>query len=179
MSEENLNHEEDIIDETTNNGEGSENISEVDQAFIDRVNEETGKDFKNIEGITKSLKQSDKDFAEKGQQTKKIVSQNNDIEMSEELLLIKNPEAETVLDDIQIVADSKYNGNKLQAYRNETWLQEKATNEMQKEENIKKIKSPSSSVRSVEPSAKVTDEDKRIADKFFSGDITRYMKTKK
>lgn len=180
MSEENLNHEEDIKDETANNGEGSENISETDQEFIDRVNEETGKNFKSVEAITKSLKQMDKDFAEKGQQTKKNVSQNldNESDISEELLLIKNPEAETVLDDIKVVADSKYGGNKIKAYREESWLQEKATNEMQKEENIKKIKSPSSSVRSVEPSAKISDEDRRVADKYFGGDVTRYMKVK-
>lgn len=180
MSEENLNHEGDIIDETTNDGEGSENINEGEKEFIDKVNNATGKAFPSIEAIAKSLKQQDKDFAEKGQQAKKNVSQNvnDEIDISEELLLIKNPEAEIVLKDIRAVADSKYGGNKRKAYQEETWLQNKAQIEMQKEENIKKIKKPSNSVRGVEPSAKVSDEDKRIAYKYFGGDINRYMKAK-
>lgn len=180
MSEENLNREEDIIDETAVDGEGSENINEGEKEFIDKVNNATGKNFPSIEAIAKSLKQQDKDFAEKGQQAKKNVSQNvnNEIDITEELLLIKNPEAEIVLEDIRAVADSKYNGNKKLAYQEEVWLQNKAQIEMQKEENIKKIKKPSSSVRSVEPSAKATDEDIRIANKYFGGDINRYMKVK-
>ena len=181
MTEEKSNLDEDIKDDETDEGDETE-VSEKDQEFINKVNEETGKNFKSVEAITKSLKQMDKDFADKGQQKKVVkpvvkVTDSNE-EITEELLLVKNPEAESVLDDVKAVADAKYGGNRVKAYREEAWLQEKAKIEMQKEENIKKIKSPSSSVRSVEPSAKVTDEDKRIADKYFGGDIARYLKVK-
>lgn len=180
MSEENLNHEEDIIDETTADGEGSENINEGEKEFVDKVNSATGKNFPSIDAIAKSLKQQDKDFAEKGRQAKKNASQNldNESDISEELLLIKNPEAETVLDDIKVVAESKYGGNVIKAYREESWLQEKATNEMQKEENFKKIKSPSSSVRRVEAPVKITDHDRKMADQYFQGDMKRWLKYK-
>jgi hypothetical protein len=181
MTEE-IKPDEDIFDEIDEDEteEGDEEVKEGDQEFIDKVNKETGKNFKSVEAITKSLKQMDKEFAEKGQikkEVKSVVADGNE-DITEELLLVKNPEAETVLDDVKAVADAKYNGNRVKAYREEAWLQEKAKIEMQKEENIKKIKSPSSDVRHVEPSVKVTDEDKRIADKYFGGDIARYLKVK-
>jgi len=176
MSEKDLNLDED------NNGE--EPIVETptgeekdDKAFLDSVNEKTGKDFKSIDALAKTVKQIDKEFAKKGQLKEEVLGDKEEI--TQELLLVKNPEAETVLDDIKKLATDKYGGNLKKAYDNEGWIREKAKFEMTKRENLKKIKSPEAGIKTEEPITKLTDEDKRIADKYFGGDYTRYLKVKK
>jgi predicted Zn-dependent protease len=144
--------EEDIFDETetSNESEGDgtkDNVSAEDEAL--RVyNERTGKTFKSWDDVQKSTKEADKLFA-KGTHKQEEPSPSTSVAPNvyeEELLTLKYPEAETILDDISDIAKKMGKGI-LEVYRQEKWLQDKAkavSEEIRiEQENKSKINAPS------------------------------------
>lgn len=154
-------------DKTSNPLEGDESSSsdDLEEVFADEeessssdtetlaaINQKSGKNFKSLDDVAKSLKQADKLFAEQGQKAKeKAKSSNPDNQPSnnedvlEEIILVKHPEAEHVLKDIKQIAKST-GRNIMKVYREETWLQEKARAEEKRLKDEGKISSPASSI---------------------------------
>jgi hypothetical protein len=94
----------------------------------------------------------DKFFSEKGKEAPKPVSEpkeaptpspNDDVT---ELFLTGTPQAELVKDDLKTVADAKYNGSIIKAWKGEEWLHAKAEALSEQEKAKKKIQSPSNQI---------------------------------
>jgi hypothetical protein len=144
MSEEKSNlderEDEDIFDEpkTLNDSEGDQS---EDTSALDEYNRRTGKNFKSWDDVVKSTKEADKLFS-KGihKEQPKVV---DDVS---ELFFTTTPQAELVKDDLEKVS-KLHGGSILKAWREEKWLQEKATllsKEREEErENLSKIGRPS------------------------------------
>jgi hypothetical protein len=87
-------------------------------------------------------------------------SNSNDVDA---LFLEQTPEAEEVEDDLKAVAEAKYGGSKVRAWREESWLREKAKSlndvKKQDEENKSKIDAPDSGISGKVDVTKLTDKD--------------------
>lgn len=83
-----------------------------------------------------------------------------------ELFLESKPEAELVKDDLQTIADAKYNGSIIKAWKGETWLHEKAKALSESERAKGKIQAPSNEISSnmdMSSIAKLPDEEQASA----------------
>lgn len=83
-----------------------------------------------------------------------------------ELFLESKPEAELVKDDLQKIADAKYNGSIIKAWKGESWLHEKAKALSDAEVAKGKIQAPSSETSSnmdMSSIAKLPDEEQAAA----------------
>jgi len=83
-----------------------------------------------------------------------------------ELFLESKPEAELVKDDLQKIADAKYNGSIIKAWKGESWLHEKAKALSDAEVAKGKIQAPSSETSSnmdMSSVAKLPDEEQAAA----------------
>lgn len=135
--------EEEVEETTPTEGSDFEDNSEMsDEAFLAKVNKIEGRNYKSIEAYEKSVKERARAFSEQGQQKKAEEKSNTtssvaDTEVFTELLLVRNPEAELVKEDLEQVAEAKYEGNLLKAYRAESWLQDKAKSLSEKEQKKK------------------------------------------
>ena len=178
MPEENLNQD---GEDTSKLGQGSEsNDNSLDDFFADE-DESKGETLEEkvarMEAETAQLKKAiAKGFSEKGRekaqqqnQAKNDNSWRNDDVI--EMFFENKPEAELVKDDLQMIADAKYNGSILKAWKGEKWLQEKASSV--REENIAKgkIQPPSqgsSAPKSMESIYRLGDEEQAQAIKKMS-----------
>ena len=108
-----------------------------------RINQATGKNFKSLEDVAKSLQQADIEFAKKGQEPKepKITKPEpvRDDELAEEVLLTRHPEAELVIEDARKIARDK-GVSVLKAYRETKWLSQEAKSRAELQEEQEKSK---------------------------------------
>lgn len=144
--------------------EKSEDIS--DEAFLKKVNEVEGRNYKSIEDYQKTVKERNKDFSEEGQKKKPIESTpKNDTGLSDEDIIEtyfdNKPKAQLVMDDIKEIAKSK-GISEIQVWKTEKWLHKKADELAEDEENKGKIGDPSNNVAE----KKTLDETKKMAQKF-------------
>lgn len=152
MTDENLNQEEEVLDTTPANGSESDDALDLESLFADESQEESEDDEvtqlkKKVENIEKGVR---KYFSDKGRTEKQDVpvKQESNLDDVSELFFAQVPQAEGVQDDLKKIADAKYNGSILKAWRGESWLQEKATalDNAKKEDEVNrsKIDRPSS-----------------------------------
>lgn len=136
MSKEDLNQEEEVT--TTPNPESeSEDATELDALFADDdAGEESDEEDKvaklekKIQDIQKGV---NKFFSEQGRKAKQEVKVENKEEVKpvdtddlSELFFAQIPQAELVQDDLKKIADAKYNGSILKAWKGESWIQDKS-----------------------------------------------------
>lgn len=162
MSEENLNQQEEVKKTNPNDGSESEE-AEVDFENLfgadDEAQEDENPDDKvaRLEKTVADLKKGiSKAFSQKGREEKSKQEESKTEDKSEsrkdddltELFFAQVPNAELVDSDLQAVADAKYNGSILKAWKNEKWLQDKANSlseaKKNEEESKSKISKPSS-----------------------------------
>lgn len=177
---ENLNQDErefednDVETDDLNSQDGEETTEEP--MTLSEWNEKTGKNFKSWDDVAKSQKQIDKDFAQ-GKVKKEQPAQVNDFDDITEMFMVQNPVAEVVKDDLKTIADAKYNGSIIKAWKGEGWLRDKATalENSKKEEEISKskISAPASFKGSNKSFENVTLEDLK---KMSSSDKVKYTK---
>ena len=94
-----------------------------------------------------------------------------------ELFFAQIPQAELVSGDLRSIADKMYDGSILKAWRNESWIQEKAKSlsdaKIRDEENRSRIAKPSNGTSSPRTDfSKVKDED---VNKLSSSDKVRWL----
>jgi hypothetical protein len=166
MEEELLLNEEDTKEtekETEESTPQDGNDSLSDEQFLAKVNEIEGRNYKTVEDYKKTVKHRNEEFAKQGQKKETETVTPN---LAEEILYVREPEAELVKDDIKIVAETKYNGDMLRAYREESWLKDKALLESekkkQKEESEGKMSAPSSQITGEGKKIKLSDADRKL-----------------
>lgn len=154
MTEENLNPQEEV---TTTPTEGSESEEALDFEALfadDDLQDDVPVSREEFNALKKGVS---KYFSQKGREEKAKVepkvepkSESKNDEDLTELFFAQKPEAELVEGDLKQIADSKYGGSILKAWKGESWLHEKAqilSEAKKKEEESKsKIAKPSSTV---------------------------------
>jgi hypothetical protein len=171
---------------------------EKEKIALEIHNKKTGKSFKSWDDVAKSVKEADKAFAQHPPK-KKVENvtppvaqpvekpegkpQTLDADLAEEVMLMRFPELASATDtrkELKELAALK-GVSELSLYKTTTYFQNKAKEESESkkemEGNKERIGSPSAPDGGV-PKTKVTKEDVKIAEKFFGGDIARYMKSK-
>lgn len=110
-------------------------------------------------------------FSEKGRKDKvtteeKTIEKSTPLDDVAEMFFDSKPEAELVKDDLQMIADAKYNGSILKAWKGEKWLQEKAKSVQEDNVAKGKIQPPSqgsSAPKSMEAISRLSDEEQASA----------------
>jgi len=156
MSKEDLNQQEEVSETKPADGSESEQVDELQDLFADDSQEDENEEDKvtrlekKLENIQNGV---NKYFSEQGRKAKedvktkpesKVVAPSDDIS---ELFYAQIPKAELVSDDLKTIAESKYNGSILKAWKGESWIQEKASalesTKNEDEANKSKISKPS------------------------------------
>lgn len=152
---------------TPQQGNSDEDASDNEtQSHVDWYNNLGGGKHKSEETIKKTIAESRKLFSDKGRQANSMSSPVNEEEAKDEMILTgHDPNAQFVMDDIKEVARTT-NKSIFTAYKENSWLQAKATSEAEKEVNLKKVGSPSNQVKQGK-----TEEDK--IEKIFSGNLPK------
>lgn len=172
MSKEEITPEEEVKTTPTDGNDSDDlfddsNDDLSDEQFLTKVNEIEGRNYKSVEDYKKTVKHRNAEFAKKGKkkETEKVTPN-----LAKEILFVRNPEAELVEADLQEVADAKYKGDYLSAYRNETWLKEKAKIQVEekkrKELSEGKASDPSSKIQGEKLKINLSNADKRLMDKY-------------
>lgn len=160
MSKEDLNQEEEVEETKPSTESESDDATELDALFADDSDDEDDEDEndkvakleKKIENIEKGVR---KFFSEQGRKAKQEKKVENNEEVKpvptddiSELFFAQIPQAELVQEDLKTIADAKYGGSILKAWKGEKWLQEKskalAAAKKEDEANREKIKKPAS-----------------------------------
>lgn len=167
---------------------------EKERIALDAYNKATGKNYKSMADVVKSEKERDKLFAQHPRKVTKdniptntgqpaAESQQLDPEVLESVIITRYPElgaAPETLRELKEAAELK-GVSMFAVYKESNYLQNRAKNESSSrvadEENRGRVSSPSGNEPG-KPKLKYTVEDKRIADKFFKGDVARYLKHK-
>jgi hypothetical protein len=153
MSEEDPTHEEEVPTTPAAGGE-SEGDSEFDELFKEIESKEAGEISKEeFDAMKKGVA---KYFSDKGRKTKENAAEavvpasketpthtSDDVT---ELFLESKPEAALVKDDLQKIADAKYGGSIIKAWKGEEWLHDKASALKESEVSKSKIQSPSGTI---------------------------------
>jgi hypothetical protein len=149
-------NEDSTLDEKRNSEEADEDLDSLfaedeeqeDEAPISR--EEYNRLLKGTKKLATELgriKSQPKTEVKEKEPTKEVLHQIDDVS---ELFFNQMPKAELVNDDLRAVADAKYGGSILKAWKGESWLQDKATSlenaNKDDEENKGKINKPSSGI---------------------------------
>lgn len=164
MPEENVNHEEEVTT-TPPIGTGTED-TELEALFKEEEAPEGETAEERVERLEAELAKTKKGvakyFSEKGRKekaaqapdtAKKTPTQTSDDVT--ELFLESKPEASYVKDDLQKIADAKYDGSIIKAWKGETWLHKKAKALSEEEAAKGKIQPPSSQTPSVTDMASI------------------------
>jgi len=152
-TKEDLNQDEEVEETKPNQGDESEEADELNDLFSNDDSDDDSDDNsdedkvarleKKIEDIQKGV---NKYFSEKGREKKQEEKEEPIKETSlddlSELFYAQTPQAELVQDDLVAIAEAKYGGSILKAWRNETWVQDKASSldSAKKEEEVTKSK---------------------------------------
>lgn len=130
----------------------SEDALDLDDLFADEDDsqEEELSETEQLKAEIKRLEKGIKTLAERQgrekntdeKQQTKTESKSNDLDDVSEMFFTHTPVAELVSDDIKTIADAKYNGSVIKAWRNEKWLQDKANSldSARKEEEANRAK---------------------------------------
>lgn len=171
---ENDDKEESQDDPTPKEGSDSEKADQEkalsDEAFLIKVNEVEGRDYKSIEDYKKTVAERNKEFSEEGRKDK--VEKKDTPSEQDDLVAIfydSNPKAERVKDDLKKIAKSQ-GISEARAWRGNDWVQDKAeyleAKEAENSKNKKKVMSPSNEV----PEEK-KDADQKAMEKRLSEDL--------
>jgi hypothetical protein len=155
MTDENLNPQEEV--KTTPPAGSESEETDLESLFADEEapeGEQPDDKVARLEKTVSDLKKGiAKAFSDKGRETKEVKAEpKTDKDDVNELFYAQKPEAELVESDLKQIADAKYNGSILKAWKNETWLQDKAkamsAAKKIEEESKSKISKPSSATGS-------------------------------
>jgi len=156
--------------------DSEETSSEFDESFLEdsETDEDTPVSREEFNNLQKGIKKIATELGRKNvkdtvdeteSETNKVVTpvvDNSDSDV-DALFLEQTPEAEEVEKDLKAIADAKYGGSKVKAWREEPWLQDKAKalNDVKKqdEENKSKIDAPDSGISGKVDVTKLTDKD--------------------
>lgn len=188
MPEENVPQEEEVTT-TPTPGTGTED-ADLESLFNEEVAPEGETAEEKVARLEAKLEETRKGvskyFSEKGRKEKEakqtVTTQKTPTHTSDdvtELFLESKPEAVLVKDDLQQIADAKYNGSIVKAWKNESWLQAKAKSLSEEEAAKGKIQPPSNQpaqTTSFEAVARMSDEDQAQAIKKMSDkDYTKWQ----
>lgn len=169
---------------------GDDEISDEEKTRIalETLNRVTGKTYKSLEDYAKSEKERDKLFAQttppkKEKPEPRPAQQAMDPDIQEALLYATYPElrnAPETVKELQEAASLK--GKSLfSIYKESTYLRNRAKDESsgtEEDANKERVFVPGPVVHPKKGETKPTEEDVRIATKYFHGDVERYMKVK-
>lgn len=166
-----------------------EDISEEEKSKIalETLNKITGKNYKSLDDYQKSEKERDKAFSQRKPQ-KEVPSPKTttsiDPDIQEALLFATHPElreAPEALKELREAADLK--GKSVFAvYKESTYLQNRAKEESSipaGNPDAARVMAPSAAVPQKKSDIKPTEEDIRVANRYFGGNVERYLKVKK
>jgi hypothetical protein len=169
MNEEDLNQDGEDVSKQNLGSESDD--SELDALF----KEMDSKDEVSREEFDKYKKSVSKYFADKGRKAKEaakaiapvkeIPNQSSSDDVTE-LFLESRPEAALVQDDLKIVADAKYGGSIIKAWKGENWLHAKASALAEENANRSKISTPTNRIEGefdLKGIAQMSDEDQALA----------------
>lgn len=178
MAEANLNHDEEVKTIPPNGSEAEDTFADLFKEEEAPEGETLEQKVARMEKETEAMKKGvSKFFSDKGRkekaevkvEKKETVNQSSDDVT--ELFLESKPEASLVKDDLKTIADAKYNGSIVKAWKEETWLHEKAKALSEQEVNKGKITPPSSetaTVTNMEAVSKMSDDEQAKAIKNMS-----------
>ena len=120
---------------------------ESEEEVVAKVNKVTGKHYKSIDDVAKSIKSADETIKNLGRQQQVAPQSQTSPDDIEVLFYGSAPKAGLVKEDLKIIAEAKYGGSILKAWNNENWIQEKAESldreERRKATDAKKVLAPS------------------------------------
>lgn len=166
MTEENSNLEEEEIS-TPAVGDESED-SELEDLFAETGDTVTREEFDALKkGVAKYFSQKGREKTKEAPAPKETPTQPSDDVT--ELFLESKPEAELVKDDLKTIADAKYGGSIIKAWKGEEWLHAKAQALSEESKAKSKVQTPSNQIEgeidfeniSAEQVAKLSDKDYR------------------
>lgn len=173
-------------EQSTLDNESESESAELDSLFdSEETNEETPvsrEEFNNlIKGVQKlaTIKGREKKQVEEVKEVVEAPKEEKPMDDVSELFFSSTPQAELVQDDLQAIADAKYDGSILKAWRNEKWVQEKASvlDSAKKEDEVNKSKvskpSASTGASKMDFSHVKSDED---LSKLSEADKVKYVK---
>lgn len=142
---------EEEVETNPTQGSESEDALDLESLFDADESQDDGDEEDKVAKLEKKLENIEKGvrkyFSENGRKAKQESQKtetpsNTDIDDVSELFFAQVPKAEGVQDDLKSIADAKYNGSILKAWRNEKWLQDKADalDNARKEEEVNKSK---------------------------------------
>lgn len=178
MTEENVNQEEEVVKTNPAVETESEEVEDIESLFADEETPEGEEPDDKVARLEKTVSDLKKGFAKafsnKGREKAKVEEKKDTTPEKDdvsEMFFVQKPEAELVESDLQAIADAKYNGSILKAWKNETWLQEKANSlseaKKSEEDSKSKITKPSngagskidfSKIKTAEEYGKLTSE---------------------
>lgn len=134
---------------------------ESEEEVIAKVNKVTGKHYKSIDDVAKSIKSADETIAKLGRQTQTPQSSQSSPDDIEVMFFEAKPEAALVDDDLANIAKSLGMSN-IQAWKTQSWIREKAESlareEKRKETDAKKVLMPSGQPGGSNDYSAMTDE---------------------
>lgn len=153
MSNEDLTQEEEVETTPTLESE-SDDATELEDLFAEHSQEEEATDVDSLKKEIADLKKGlSKFFSENGRKAKQVEEKKEEAKPEtvptddvSELFFNQIPQAELVSSDLKSIADAKYNGSILKAWKGESWIQAKAKalsdERTVNEENKSKISKP-------------------------------------
>lgn len=156
MTEENQPIDENERDSTLEDDRVSEEATDFENLFADDddsqedapvTREEYNRLLKGVKKLASIQGQKKEQPKEKVESKADVVVSHQDDDVSE-LFFAQIPKAELVSEDLKKIAEAKYGGSILKAWKGESWIQEKATTlevaRTEEEANKEKIRKPSS-----------------------------------
>ena len=173
------------LDPTHNEERESEETSEDIESLLPDDSQEdapvTRKEFNQIINGVKRLAGKVKEPKVEEKKEEKTAQPKTRDRLAEEVLISKIPElgkSESAMESIRIIAE-KTGLDIFTVVEQNEWIIEKAQSEAKREGNKNKVSDPAGDVREdADAKLQITKEDRRIADKFFGGNVKRYLKYK-
>lgn len=148
--------DENDLESTLEDDRVSEEATDFENLFADDddsqedapvTREEYNRLLKGVKKLASIQGQKKEQPREKAESKADVVVSHQDDDVSE-LFFAQTPKAELVSEDLKKIAEAKYNGSILKAWKGESWIQEKATAlevaRTEDEANKEKIRKPSS-----------------------------------
>lgn len=138
---------------TKGNVEKDEDTEVSNEAFLKKINEIEGRDYKTIEAYQKTVKERQKAFAENGQAKvvadKKAIDNNGSNEVIKSLYFNANPEAKLIWDTVEKEAKN-LGKDPFELYESSAYLKGEAQALAEDGKNETKVSSPSGKIKEKE-----------------------------
>jgi hypothetical protein len=128
-----------------NEGDGSKDKKAEDEAFLARINQEEGKNFKSIEDWKESRKNLEKAATDKGRENKP----DNSLRIQQEVITAKNPDLEYSMEEAKEIAEVQ-NKDLFTVFEKYPFLTKQAEAKAEAKRNAENVSDPSGEVEKKE-----------------------------